>query len=58
MIFTKSSKTLLSAASISLVLLALAAGGTMAQDQSQTAQTSGCSCCPNCQKSTGQGSGA
>ncbi len=50
MILTKSGKTLLSAASISLVLLALAAGGSMAQDQSQTAQTGGCSCCEKCQK--------
>jgi hypothetical protein len=50
MIIAKSSKTLLSAASISLVLLAVAAGSSFAKDQSQTAQTSNCPCCQNCQK--------
>jgi hypothetical protein len=50
MILTKRSKTLLSAASISLALLALTAGASLAQDQPQT---NGCACC---QKMMGQGS--
>lgn len=50
MILIKRSKSVISAAGISLALLALTAGASLAQDQSQT---SGCPCC---QRMMGQGS--
>ena len=55
MILTKRSKTLLSAAGLSMALLALTAGASLAQDHTQQQQTSD-GCC--CKKMMGQGSGS